>query len=96
MESSRAANDETRSAARRFEAPDGGADQVYEFLCECGCRLAQVKMPLSDFDRLRAAGKPVLAGGHAVSAADPRRRGQLARRVGLLDLRRRFGPKSRS
>ena len=58
-------NAHVHEAARRFEGVDGGPEP-WEFTCECGapgCRVA-VFLTLAEYERLRAAGTPVLAPGH--------------------------------
>jgi hypothetical protein len=63
-------NAHVHEAARRFEGTEPGPE-IWEFTCECGasdCRV-QVPLTLDEYEALRAAGRPVLAEGHAKVAS---------------------------
>ena len=59
-------NAHVHEAARRFEGTATRQDH-WDFTCECGasdCRIS-VSLTLAEYETLRAAGRPVLASGHA-------------------------------
>lgn len=63
-------NAHVHEAARRFERT-GPAHDSWDFTCECGvpdCRVT-VSLTLAQYEALRAAGRPVLAPGHAQPTA---------------------------
>jgi hypothetical protein len=63
-------NGRVHEVAKRFENADSNGD-LWTFTCECGARDCRVSVSISldEYEALRAAGEPLLAGGHEVQRA---------------------------